>query len=120
MSVDFKALLEKREQELLDDIERNQKEAREETDRDTPEAMERAVNLEGADSLLRHSDADFKELEEVRAALLRLEDGTFGKCVDCGKPVPAGRLEAIPWAQYCVEDQQRHDNALGDGHSLTM
>jgi DnaK suppressor protein len=116
----IKKRLKQRERQLLEEMERNQTEAREGTERDTPEAMERSVNLEGAEALLRHNDADFQELEDVRAALTRMDDGEFGKCLDCGKPIPEGRLEAIPWAQYCVEDQQRHDDALGEVHSLTM
>lgn len=117
---DFRRRLKHREEQLLDEMERNQSEARDGSDRDATEVLERSVNLEGAEALLRHNDADFKELEEVRDALERLEDGSFGKCIDCGKTIPQGRLEAIPWAKYCIEDQQRHDNALGDTHSLTM
>ena len=32
--------------------------------------------------------------------------GTFGTCVRCGKPIAAGRLEALPWAAYCIECQR--------------
>src|SRR5579884_565347 len=44
-------------------------------------------------------------LTEVEAALKRIEDGTYGYCVVCGKPIPEKRLEAIPWASLCVEDE---------------
>lgn len=46
-------------------------------------------------------------LEEIDAAFARLDDGTYGKCEDCGKPVPEGRLEIIPYARRCVKCQQR-------------
>lgn len=46
-------------------------------------------------------------LTEVEAALKRIEDGTYGFCVDCGEPIPEKRLEAIPWASRCVKDQAR-------------
>ncbi len=46
-------------------------------------------------------------LTEVEAALKRIEDGTYGRCVDCGKFIPEKRLEAIPWASRCVEDQEK-------------
>ncbi|MEA2497809.1 MAG: hypothetical protein QOH26_214 [Actinomycetota bacterium] len=45
--------------------------------------------------------------QEVRAALQRLEDGTYGKCVNCGKEIPAERLEAIPAAALCLECKQK-------------
>lgn len=41
-------------------------------------------------------------LDDVRAALSALEDGTYGRCRVCGDPIPAGRLEARPWATTCV------------------
>lgn len=47
------------------------------------------------------------ELAELDAALGRLEKGTYGKCALCGKEIADGRLEAMPAARYCVEDQAR-------------
>ena len=41
----------------------------------------------------------------VEAALARLDAGTYGPCLRCGKPVPAARLEALPWAAYDIECQ---------------
>lgn len=46
-------------------------------------------------------------LTEVRAALKRIEDGTYGKCVVCGQDIPEKRLEAIPWAARCVKDEEQ-------------
>jgi DnaK suppressor protein len=43
------------------------------------------------------------ELEKVEAALRRLDDGTYGTCVSCGKPIAPERLEAIPWAPVCID-----------------
>ena len=43
---------------------------------------------------------------EVEAALQRIEQGTYGTCVDCGKPIPAARLEVRPEAARCVADQE--------------
>lgn len=41
-------------------------------------------------------------LAEVIDALKRIDQGTFGRCENCGKSIPAGRLEAVPYARYCV------------------
>jgi RNA polymerase-binding protein DksA len=43
------------------------------------------------------------ELGLVEAALRRLDDGTYGSCTSCGKPIAAERLEAIPWAALCID-----------------
>lgn len=45
-------------------------------------------------------------LTEVRAALKRIENGTYGICTECGEPIPEKRLEAIPWAARCVKDEE--------------
>jgi RNA polymerase-binding protein DksA len=60
----------------------------------------------------RELDAGFEEgaqhtLEEVHAALARIEAGTYGICEVCGKPIGAERLAAIPWARLCIDDQRR-------------
>ncbi len=118
---DYRSLIQKREQDLLDERDRNLAEAREMTDQAPTEAMERMVNFEERDTLLRHSDADFRELADVRAALERLDNGTFGRCIDCGREIPAGRLAAIPWTAYCLEDQEKHDRGGSQSsQSLTM
>lgn len=47
------------------------------------------------------------KLEQVTAALDRLDDGTYGTCARCGEPIPAGRLEARPFAAHCVSCAER-------------
>lgn len=42
-------------------------------------------------------------LAAIDAALKRIEDGTFGTCVNCGKPIAEERLAAIPWATHCID-----------------
>jgi len=51
-------------------------------------------------------DKSGKGLELVDAALARLADGTFGRCLRCGDPIPDERLEVLPWAAFCVRCQQ--------------
>jgi RNA polymerase-binding protein DksA len=46
-------------------------------------------------------------LAEIDAALQRIEDGTYGICEGCGKPIGAERLNAIPWKRLCIDDQRR-------------
>jgi len=43
------------------------------------------------------------ELSRVEAALRSIEDGTYGTCTNCGKPIGAERLQAIPWAPTCID-----------------
>jgi len=47
-----------------------------------------------------------QRLAEVDAALVRIEDGTYGRCEVCGMPIEPARLEAIPWVRTRVECQR--------------
>jgi DnaK suppressor protein len=49
------------------------------------------------------------QLALVDAALARLDDGTFGTCLNCGRPIAPGRLEALPWAAHCIDCQATID-----------
>ena len=44
---------------------------------------------------------------DVERALVKLEEGSYGTCDACGRPIAPARLEALPWAVLCVEDQAR-------------
>jgi DnaK suppressor protein len=49
------------------------------------------------------------ELEAIARAERRLEEGTYGRSIESGDPIPDGRLEAIPWAERTAEEQARYD-----------
>ncbi|HEX6228049.1 MAG TPA: TraR/DksA family transcriptional regulator [Solirubrobacterales bacterium] len=55
------------------------------------------------------------ELEAVERAEKRLEDGTYGFSIESGEPIPAGRLEAIPWAERTAEEQETYERRHGSG-----
>jgi len=46
-------------------------------------------------------------VSEIDGALERIENGTYGTCVACGRPIGEERLEAVPWATLCIDDQRR-------------
>jgi DnaK suppressor protein len=48
-------------------------------------------------------------LKEIQAALRRLDEGSYGLCMGCEKPIPKKRLVALPWAAYCVVCQEALD-----------
>jgi DnaK suppressor protein len=60
-----------------------------------------------------------EEASRVRDARQALEEGRYGTCVDCGKEIPAARLEAIPESVRCVEDQRLHEARFGGGPAAT-
>jgi len=48
-------------------------------------------------------------LAAIDAALKRIDDGSYGTCVKCGKPIGEERLEARPWATLCIDDQRKEE-----------
>jgi DnaK suppressor protein len=51
-------------------------------------------------------DKGARDLALVEAALARLEQGTYERCMACGRPIGAERLEALPWADRCIDCQR--------------
>lgn len=50
-------------------------------------------------------------LAEVESALLRIEEGTYGLCAACGRPIGEERLEAVPYATLCIDDKRAQGRA---------
>ncbi len=57
-------------------------------------------------------DSERKLLKEIDEALERIEQQTYGICEGTGKPIPKVRLEAQPWAKYCVEYARKLEQGL--------
>lgn len=67
-----------------------------------PDSSERATEMENAEVLDALGNEARRELTLIRKALHRIEDGTYGLCVDCDEPIEPARLQAYPHAQYCL------------------
>jgi DnaK suppressor protein len=55
---------------------------------------------------LSRNSIDVSLLREIKAALARIEDAEYGECMECEEPISNKRLEAIPWARYCIACQE--------------
>ena len=54
-------------------------------------------------------DREFTQLRDARAALRRIEDGSFGTCQECEGDIHPKRLAAVPWATFCIRCQEAVD-----------
>ncbi len=63
---------------------------------------------------------DATELRDVEAALARIDDGTYGICVESGEPIPYARLAANPSAARCIACQERLEAASGRAGTSTL
>ena len=66
-----------------------------------PDAEERATEREGDEVLEGLGQAGLAEIRMIEAALARVEDGSFGVCVNCGETISDERLEVVPHAPRC-------------------
>ena len=56
---------------------------------------------------LNRNSIDMKLLREISGALHRIDGGMYGICMECEQPISSKRLDAVPWARYCVSCQER-------------
>jgi RNA polymerase-binding protein DksA len=61
------------------------------------------ADVEGLDEQIALAQNEEQLLEDVEAALERIEAGMYGKCVECGREISRERLNALPWVATCIE-----------------
>jgi DnaK suppressor protein len=112
--------LREKERELQSDLARFESEAQLAGDREVRDPTDDATASQGTSEAFEEGTIVSQTLEQVQDALHRLEDGTYGTCLVCGRPIEPARLEALPWAANCLEDQEKQDarGAIHEGSTL--
>lgn len=103
-----KKLLAKRD-EVLQLVESARNSEKEGGSNDAPDLGDRALSTVIRDLSYQLTAGEREMLRRVDEALQRVESGEYGECVECGKKVQAGRLDAVPWARHCIECQEMQD-----------
>lgn len=93
-----KASLEKRLTELGARLEAIEEELDSHQNRDWEDL---ATEREGDEVLEATGNAGKAEISQIRAALRRIADGSYGDCVRCGEPIGEARLDLLPWTPLC-------------------
>ena len=101
----FRTSLTHRRDELLTRLNEAKQHSRSQRDQVKDEG-DRAISSLNAEMALAHQVQTERMLGSISAALLRIENGTFGECVNCGQEIGGKRLEAIPWTRYCITCQE--------------
>lgn len=60
-------------------------------------------------------EVESRELGQIDDALARFDEGQYGICVECDKPIPLSRLQALPYAVHCIECKRKQESR-GSGH----
>lgn len=99
-------LLESRRQTLLARSARTADEGREVVPEGGEDYVDDAVTHYTREFLLSLSDLERRQVMQVEDAIVRIREGSYGECMMCGDEIEVRRLEAIPWARYCVSCQE--------------
>jgi RNA polymerase-binding transcription factor len=105
----FKQRLLELQTALSDRVAHKRGNARAQTLQEPGDVGDASVADEGEDESFAEADIDAVQLQQVKDALRRIDDGTFGRCLIDGQPIEPKRLEAEPWTPYCLEHQQRRE-----------
>ena len=81
-------------------------------DEGTEDIVDRANNSYNREFMFSLSDGERQLLIQVDEAIGRMDAGTFGSCIHCGRAIGAKRLEAVPWARYCIDCQELKEKGL--------
>jgi len=101
----FKEIL----QTMLADLERPLRRRDQIAIENTPDALDEVQNAAERDLAIRQLEHDSSRFRCLKAALQRIEEGTFGQCAHCESDISIKRLKAVPWAPYCLDCQDIED-----------
>jgi len=113
----YKAMLEAKQAELSAGLRNREDIAIEKT----PDAIDE-VQLAGERELaIRNLDRESNLLRNVKGALVRVADGSYGVCMHCEEDIKSKRLDAVPWTKYCIKCQEaadRHEFEAESGDTM--
>lgn len=75
----------------------------------SPDALDEVQHAAERELAIRNLDRESHLLRNVRAALHRFEEGTYGVCLHCEEDINPKRLNAVPWAAFCISCQEIAD-----------
>ena len=110
---DLRRRLTERRRLLLETRESQQGELRALRSQDKDPEYEEGAQVKVADDVLTAlSETARREVMQIDAALGRMDEGEYGKCVDCGQEIPIERLRALPFTLRCQEDEEERERSL--------
>jgi DnaK suppressor protein len=102
----FRSKLEDKYRELVEEVGKNVLYGKGPEDDSIKDLGDQATSAYNREFLFELGNGDRRLLKEVVSALQKISDGGFGDCERCGEPIAEKRLEALPFARYCIECQR--------------
>ena len=83
----------------------------------SPDALDEVQLAVERELAIRNLDRESTLLRDVKSALARIADGTYGICLHCEEAIKPKRMDAVPWAKYCIGCQEAADRQEFDAES---
>ena len=81
----------------------------------SPDALDEVQRAAERELAIRNLDRESNMLRNVKAALRRIGDGSYGVCVHCDEDISPRRLAAVPWTPFCIKCQEAADRDAIEG-----
>ncbi len=108
----YRRLLLEKKNTLSRDLAKTRNAEEETIEESTQDIADKAVSSYTREFLYSLSDVDRNTLLQIDQSLERIEVGVYGQCRNCGAPISEKRLNAVPWAQLCVDCQELSEKGL--------
>lgn len=82
----------------------------------SPDALDEVQHAAERELAIRNLDRESNLLRNVRGALRRIHDGSYGTCLHCEEEISPKRLAAVPWTAYCIQCQELADKNAAEGN----
>lgn len=111
----YRRLLEQKKAELATELAKARDAEEESNEESTQDIADKAVSSYTREFLYSLTDSERTTRLQIDEAIARIDDGTYGSCMNCGVPMSEKRLTAVPWTPYCVDCQELAEKGLLEG-----
>jgi DnaK suppressor protein len=108
----YRRLLEDKKASLSAEIAKTRSAEEETTEESTQDIADKAVSSYTREFLYSLTDGERNTLLHIDDAIGRIDEGTYGLCLNCGQLMTEKRLNAVPWASYCLDCQELSEKGM--------
>ncbi len=108
----YRRLLEEKKSTLSAEIAKTRSAEEETTEESTQDIADKAVSSYTREFLYSLTDGERTTLLQIDDALTRIDEGAYGLCLNCGQLMTEKRLNAVPWAPYCLDCQELSEKGM--------
>ena len=108
----YRRLLDDKKAALSAELAKTRSAEEETTEESTQDIADKAVSSYTREFLYSLTDGERSTLLQIDDALVRIDEGAFGLCLSCGMLMTEKRLNAVPWAPYCLDCQELSEKGM--------